>query len=122
MMQSAAAHAEGRPPRTKLGGAVLVLLRLENGRNIRAQLQQVSVTGGLLRLEHPLDEGIKVEIMFHVGTCTVRCRAAMLFPMWATQGCMQPFQFTEISADDQQKLGVELQGLREQGASAVSFP
>jgi hypothetical protein len=37
-----------------------------------------------------------VEILFHVGTTTVRNKVEMLFPMWATQGCLQPFRFKDI--------------------------
>jgi len=75
------------------------MLRLENGRHVRAKLHQVSVTGGLLSLEQPLDEGIKVEVMFHIGSSTVRNKGAMLFPMWATKGCLQPFRFLDFSEE-----------------------
>ena len=98
-----------RAPRVKLAGAVLALLRLDNGREVRARLHQLSFTGGLLHLEQPLDEGIKVEVMFHVSDSTIRSRAVMLFPMWATQGCLQPFEFANLSEDDRQKLESDLQ-------------
>jgi len=98
-----------RAPRVKLAGTVLALLRLESGRQVRARLHQLSATGGLLHLEKPLDEGIKVEVMFHVGTCTVRSKAIALFPMWATQGCMQPFEFTDLSEEERCKLELDLQ-------------
>jgi len=62
----------------------------------------------LLYLDDPLDEGIKVEVMFHVGNCTVRSKAAMLFPMWATQGCLQPFEFTDLAEDDRRTLESDL--------------
>jgi hypothetical protein len=111
-----------RPPRVKLAGAVLVMLRLENGRHIRGKLHQVSVTGGLLHLEQPLDEGIKIEVMFHVGSQTVRSRGAMLFPMWATKGCLQPFRFIDFQEEDRAKLDATLQTLLEVGAATTSFP
>jgi hypothetical protein len=98
-----------RAPRVKLAGTVLALVQLENGRQIRARLHQLSFTGGLLHLEAPLDEGIKAEVMFHVGGSTIRCKAAMLFPMWATQGCLQPFEFTGLSEEDRRKLETDLQ-------------
>jgi hypothetical protein len=63
----------------------------------------------LLHLETPVDEGIKVEVMFHVGGSTIRSQAAMLFPMWATQGCLQPFEFADLSEKDRQKLEADLQ-------------
>ena len=106
-------HAEDarRAPRVKLAGTILALVQLENGRQIRARLHQLSFTGGLLHLEAPLDEGIKAEVMFHVGGSTIRSKAAMLFPMWATQGCLQPFEFTGMSEQDRQKLENDLQKL-----------
>lgn len=111
-----------RPPRVKLAGSVLVMLRLENGRHIRGKLHQVSTSGGLLHLDQPLAEKIKVQVMFHVGECTVRSSASMLFPMWATQGCLQPFEFLDFAETDRKALDQQLGKLREQGASAVSFP
>jgi len=98
-----------RAPRVKLAGTVLALLRLENGCQVRARLHQLSATGGLLQLDKALDEGIKVEVMFHVGTCTVRSKAVVLFPMWATQGCMQPFEFTNLGEQERCKLELDLQ-------------
>jgi len=42
--------------------------------------------------------------MFHVGGSTIRSTTLMLFPMWATQGCLQPFEFTGLSEEDRRKL------------------
>jgi len=98
-----------RAPRVKLAGLVLALVKLESGRQIRASLHQLSFTGGLLHLEAPLDEGIKVEVMFRVGKCTIRNRAIMMFPMWATQGCLQPFAFSDLNDQDREKLQEDLQ-------------
>ena len=80
-----------RGPRVKLGGSILALLQLQNRRQVRTRLNQLSSNGGVLQLEKPLDEGIEVEVLFHVGSTTVRTHAEMLFPMWATKGCLQPF-------------------------------
>ena len=33
----------------------------------------------------------------------------MLFPVWATQGCLQPFRFTEMAEDVRQKLGSQVE-------------
>lgn len=96
-------------PRVKLAGTVLALIKLESGRQVRARLHQLSFTGGLLHLDIPLDEGIKVEVMFRVGKCTIRNRAVMMFPMWATQGCLQPFAFIDLQDHDRQKLQEDLQ-------------
>jgi hypothetical protein len=106
-------HADDvrRAPRVKLAGTILALVQLENGRQIRARLHQLSFTGGLLHLEAPLNEGIKAEVMFHVGGSTIRSATVMLFPMWATQGCLQPFEFTGLSEEDRRKLEADLQRL-----------
>jgi len=109
MPQSKHADNARRAPRVKLAGTILALVRLENGREIRARLHQLSFTGGLLHLENPLDEGIKVEVVFHVGNSTVRSKAAMLFPMWATQGCLQPFEFADLGEENRLKLETDLQ-------------
>src|ERR1700747_3837129 len=96
MSQAPQMQREKRGARVKLGGSVLALLQLQNRRQIRTRLSQLSANGGLLQLERPLDEGIVVEVLFHVGTTTVRSQAAMLFPMWATKGCLQPFRFKDL--------------------------
>ena len=105
-----------RGSRVKLGGSILALVLLENGRQIRGRMNQLSVNGGLLSLEHPLDEGIKVTVVFHVGVTSIRCRAHMLFPMWATQGCLQPFRFVELPEADRTSLNRELEALVRAGA------
>jgi hypothetical protein len=85
-----------RPFRVKLRGSVLTIIRLPNQREIRGKLHQLSTTGGLIHLEKPLDEKLKVEIIFHLGETTIRERAEIMFPMWATQGWLQPFRFVEL--------------------------
>jgi len=97
-----------RARRVKLAGAVLVLIRFENGRQVTAKLHQLSATGGLLHVPQPVDEGIKVEVIFHIES-TIRAYATMLFPMWATQGYLQPFQFTDFNEEDRQLLEANLQ-------------
>lgn len=97
-----------RAPRVKLAGSVLALLRMENCRQVQARLHQLSVTGGLLHLPEPLEEQVSVEIMFHLGSTTVRARAETIFPMWATQGCLQPFRFTELPDHDRHQLDTDL--------------
>jgi hypothetical protein len=106
-----------RGQRVRLGGSILALLLLENGRQIRGRLNQLSVNGGLLSLESPLDEGIRVTVLFHIGCTSVRCRAQMLFPMWATQGYLQPFRFLELPEASYASLNRELENLVRAGAS-----
>src|SRR5213075_999473 len=109
MSECISAEDVRRAPLVKLAGVVLALIQLENGRQIRSRLHQLSITGGLLYLDDPLDEGIKVEVMFHVAGSTVRSKAAMLFPMWATQGCLQPFEFADLGEENRLKLETDLQ-------------
>src|ERR1700692_4907473 len=119
MVKSISVKAVPRAPRVKLAGTVLSLVRLESGRQMRGKLHQLSITGGLLQLETPLDEGIKVEVIFHVGNSTVRSKARMLFPMWATQGYLQPFEFDELDEEDRCNLRVDLQRLLDTSAGAI---
>lgn len=75
---------------------MLSLIRLPNQRELRGKLHQLSTTGGLMNVEKPLEEKLKVQLIFHVGDATLREQAEMLFPMWATQGWLQPFRFIEL--------------------------
>lgn len=116
-MASTASTRKGqRGARVKLGGSILALVLLENGRQIRARLSQLSTNGGLLSLANPLDESIAVTVVFHLGVTTVRSRARMMFPMWATQGCLQPFRFLELSDETRGGLTRELESLVHAGA------
>jgi hypothetical protein len=116
MSSTAAMQKRQRGSRVKLGGSILVLMLLENGRQVRGRMSQLSVNGGLVSLEQPLDEGIRVTVLFHLGF-SVRCRAHMLFPMWATQGCLQPFRFLDLSEASRDGLNRELETLVRAGAS-----
>jgi hypothetical protein len=112
-----------RPFRVKLRGSVLVLIKLPNKRQMRAALHQLSTTGGVINLEKPLDEKIEVELIFHIDRSTIHGKAQMLFPMWATQGWMQPFRFVEMADTDRNALQENLQtfiGSLAKGASAAS--
>ena len=122
MGKALAVKAAPRAPRVKLAGTVLSLVCLENGRQTRGKLHQLSITGGLLHLEKPLDEGIKVEVIFHVGSSTVRTKARMLFPMWATQGYLQPFEFADLGEEDRSNLQADLQQLLQHSAAAIVPP
>ena len=115
MSQSRAQNSR-RSSRVKLGGSVLALVLLENGRQIRARMNQLSVNGGLLSLERPLDEGIKVTALFHVGETSIRTQAEMMFPMWATKGCFQPIRFVELPDNDRSSLSKELEAMVRAGA------
>ncbi|PYX49879.1 MAG: hypothetical protein DMG79_07535 [Acidobacteria bacterium] len=110
-----------RPFRVKLRGSVLVLVRLPNRRSVRAAIHQLSVSGGVIHLEKPLDEKLEVEVIFHIREATIRSKAQMLFPMWATQGWMQPFRFVDLPEECRDTLDAKLKsfvGGNAEGAAA----
>jgi hypothetical protein len=100
-----------RPFRVKLRGSVLALVRLPNRRDVRAAIHQLSVTGGVVHLEKPLDEKLEVQLIFHLQETTIREKAQMLFPMWATQGWMQPFRFVGLSDASRETLDANLKAM-----------
>jgi hypothetical protein len=102
---------QDRPFRVKLRGSVLTLIRLPNQRQIRGKLHQLSTSGGLVHLDKPLDEKLKVELIFHLGNTTIRERAEIMFPMWATQGWLQPFRFIELPTASKNALHTSLLSL-----------
>jgi hypothetical protein len=97
-----------RPFRVKLRGSVLSLIRLPNQRQVRGKVHQLSTSGGLMHLEKPLDEKLRVEVIFHLGETTVREKAEMMFPMWATQGWLQPFRFIDLPETTKKALEANL--------------
>jgi hypothetical protein len=103
------ARVRDRPFRVKLRGSVLTLMRLPNRREVRGKLHQLSTTGGLMHLEKPLDEKLKVELIFHLGDTTIREKVEMMFPMWATQGWLQPFRFVDLPEASKLALEASLQ-------------
>ena len=110
-----------RPFRVKLRGSVLVLVRLPNKRAVRAAIHQLSTSGGVIHLEKPLDEKLEVELIFHISKSTIRSKAQMLFPMWATQGWMQPFRFLDLAEKNKEILDEKLKtflGETAKGAAA----
>jgi hypothetical protein len=100
-----------RPFRVKLRGSILALIRLPNRRQLRGKLHQLSTTGGLVNVEKPLDEKLQVELIFHLGETTIRERAEMMFPMWATQGWLQPFRFIDLPEERKNILETNLRVL-----------
>jgi len=100
-----------RTPRVKLAGSVLALILPENQRQVRARLHQLSFNGGLLHLAEPLDAETNAELIFHLGSTTVRTFVGTLSPMWATDGCLQPFRFTGLNDEDRRQMENDLQEL-----------
>ena len=109
-----------RPFRVKLRGSVLVLLRLPNKRSVRGAFHQLSITGGVIHLEKPLDEKLELELIFHIREKTIRSKAQMLFPMWATQGWMQPFRFIDLPDASRDLLDVSLKSFLQQVKAAAT--
>jgi hypothetical protein len=109
-----------RPFRVKLRGSVLVLVRLPNKRSVRAAIHQLSTSGGVIHLEKPLDEKLEVEVIFHIREATLRGKAQMLFPMWATQGWMQPFRFVDLSDANRGTLDEKLKSFLSEPAKSVA--
>ena len=92
-----------RPARLHLADPTPAVVRFKNGSCLPANLQVLSVTGGLLRLSKPLpsDLGPDVKLMFLIRTGLVRGSAEMLQPMsWD----LQPFRFVTLDKDDRRRL------------------
>jgi hypothetical protein len=106
---TSARTATPRPFRVKLRGSILALIRLPNRRQVRGKLHQLSTSGGLMNVELPLDEKLQVELIFHLGESTIREKAEMMFPMWATQGWLQPFRFIDVPEERTKVLEANLQ-------------
>jgi hypothetical protein len=100
-----------RPFRVKLRGSILALLRMPNRRLVRGKLHQISTTGGLLNVEKPLDEKLRLELIFHLRETTIRETVEMMFPMWATQGWLQPFRFIDMPEANRKVLDLNLREL-----------
>ena len=109
-----------RPFRVKLRGSVLVLVRLPNRRDVRAAFHQLSTTGGVIHFEKPLDEKLEVQLIFHIGAATIRGKAQMLFPMWATQGWMQPVRFVDLSDANRESLDANLKSFLGEAATGAT--
>jgi hypothetical protein len=107
MAASPIPYSQQRAPRVKLAGSILVMLQLSDRSQVRARLNQLSINGGVL----------PVEVMFHIGSTTVRAQAHTISPMWATQGCLQPFRFTNFHPEVRQQLANDLQSIY--GASSI---
>jgi hypothetical protein len=97
-----------RATRVNVKGRVSVIIQLENGRKISAKLHKLSVTGGLLEIAMYLEERSKVDLSIPIGVTMVRPKAEILFPMCGAHGCLQPFRFTRLWAEERQMLETEI--------------
>ena len=98
-------HPSRRAARVQLGDSVLAAIRLEDGRRTKAKLQNISVTGGLLQLQHPLGNGSFVELAFQTQSGPVHGMAEILSPTRkTTEGILQAFRFVALEDDDNHRL------------------
>lgn len=91
-----------RVPRAHLEGNTPVVLRFPNGQRTCADLEVISLTGGLLSLREPVVQGSRVKLMFLTGAGSVLGGAEMLHPV---TDALQPFRFVSLAADDHRRLG-----------------
>ncbi|HKM84569.1 MAG TPA: hypothetical protein VJW96_00050 [Terriglobales bacterium] len=102
MSSSPQSRPPWRFPRAHLEGQNPAVLRFANGQTTGANLQVISVTGGLLSLPQPVVQGSQVKLIFLTGAGAVLGGAEMLPPV--TNG-LQPFRFVSLPADDHRRLG-----------------
>ena len=88
-----------RAPRANVRGSIAAVVRLENGRQLPAKLQQISITGGLLDLAAYLEERTWVEVTIYLSSGPVRATAEMMFPMLGAISYLQPFRFTNLGTE-----------------------
>jgi hypothetical protein len=103
-----------RAPRASLRGNISAVIRMENGRQVRAKLRKLSITGGLLDLATCLEERAWVILTIYLSSGAVRTTAEMLFPMRGDGGFLQPFRFTSMGTEELHALDQEVTGLLQQ--------
>jgi hypothetical protein len=99
-------HAQLRAPRINLADFTPAVLRFQDGQRASGKLQVLSITGGLLSLPSPIDQGSQVKLMFLTHRGPVLGAAEMLSPVTSTQ---QPFRFVSLPVDDRRRLGAAIQ-------------
>jgi hypothetical protein len=88
-----------RAPRANFGGKVSAVVRLENGRQLSARVQTLSITGGLLDLAAYLEERTWVDLTIYLSSGPVHTKAEMMFPMRGATDYRQPFRFVSIGGE-----------------------
>ena len=90
-----------RAPRICFTETTPAVLRFGNGRCVPAKIQVISLSGGLLCLSKPVDQGSRVKLMFLTCSGSVLGAAEMLSPIsWS----LQPFKFLGLHDADQRTL------------------
>jgi hypothetical protein len=82
------------------------VLRFQDGHRTQAQLEVVSLTGGMLSVPGPLQPDAQVKLMFVTPTGPVLGTAEMLKPVSCGQ---QPFRFVTLEQDDRHRLQASIQ-------------
>ena len=95
-----------RPTRLCFSNTTPAVLRCADGRSVASKLQVVSVTGGLLSVPKPVNQGALVKLMFVTQTGPVLGSAEMLTPISYTQ---QPFRFVALPQETQSRLQTAIQ-------------
>ncbi len=95
-----------RAPRLNLADHTPAVLRFEDGRRTQAQLEIISLTGGMLSLPTPVVRDSRVKLLFLTPTGPVLGTAEMLKPVSWSQ---QPFRFVALELDDQRRLRESIQ-------------
>jgi hypothetical protein len=98
-------QSKRRAQRVQFGAPVPVLVKLDSGQRAKANLQSISMTGGVLQLPKALQEGGFVEVAFRMDSGSVQAMAEMLHPAQkARDGILQPFRFVALEDEDHRTL------------------
>jgi len=104
----------------QLGGSVPAAVVLDDGKRTKAQLQTISVTGGMLQMTRALERGDFVEIAFQTRSGSVSGMAEMLnVARRAENGCLQPFRFIAIGDEDHRKLRMALDSVLDRSFAGI---
>lgn len=107
-----------RAPRARVRGTISAVIRLENGRQLPAKLQQLSITGGLLDLAAYLEERTWVDITIYLSSGPVRTTAEIMFPMLGAVSYLQPFRFTGLGEAELHAIDTEVSALLKQSTAS----
>lgn len=99
-------HDLRRPARLRLSDSTPAVLRFPNGGCTTGELQVVSISGGLLNLSEPVEQGSATKLLFLTPTGPVMGDAEMLGPLTRRQ---QPFRFVSLHYDDLCRLETTIQ-------------
>src|SRR5438093_906794 len=105
-------HYPPRPTRVRPSEFTPAVLRFPNGGCTPGELQMFSLSGGLLGVPKPLNQGAHVKLMFLTETGPVLGEAELLRPIsWTAQ----PFRFVSLREGDQHRLEAAIQPWRSGG-------